>query len=133
MNNQPAIMRIGAALDAAVAAGDSSPVPATFALSITPQIGADGIVHMTVSPTYSDERRGQSARQVTEADSVMRVRGGDTVVIAGLTREWTDGVPASGSSGTSGRRDDQRVRRELVVLLTPTVVTAGSAPASGAQ
>jgi MSHA biogenesis protein MshL len=131
MNNQPAIMRIGAVADAAVAAGD--PAPATFALSITPQIGADGIVHMTVSPTYADERRGQSARQVTEADSVMRVRGGDTVVIAGLTREWRDAAPAGAPGGASARKDDQRIRRELVVLLTPTVVTAGSAPASGAQ
>jgi type II secretory pathway component GspD/PulD (secretin) len=107
-------------------------VPATFALSITPQIGADGIVHMTVSPAYSDERRGGPARLVTEADSVMRVRGGDTVVIAGLTRESGGAAAADGSTAASGR-DDQRVRRELVVLLTPTVVTAGSAPASGAQ
>ena len=130
MNNQPATMRIGAVLGAAFADGDPSPVPATFALSITPQIGADGIVHMTVSPAYADERRGGSVRQVTEADSVMRVRGGDTVVIAGLTREWSNAAPAG---GTPGRSDEPRIRRELVVLLTPTVVNAGSAPASGAQ
>jgi type II secretory pathway component GspD/PulD (secretin) len=105
-------------------------VPATFALSITPQIGADGIVHMTVSPAYADEQRGRAARQVTEADSVMRVRGGDTVVIAGLIREWSDNA---GTGGTPGNTDAPRVRRELVVLLTPTVVNAGSAPAAGAQ
>jgi type II secretory pathway component GspD/PulD (secretin) len=125
MNNQPATMRIGAAIDAAAAAGDPLPVPATFALTITPQIGADGIVHMTVSPAYAEQQRGRTARQVTEADSVMRVRGGDTVVIAGLSREWHDETAAAGTPG--------RTRRELVVLLTPTVVTAGSAPASGAQ
>ena len=113
-NNQPALLRIGTS----AADGGSAPpaVPATFALSITPQIGADGIVHMTVSPTYTDERSAQSARLVTEADSVMRVRGGDTAVIAGLIRE----------SGPN-------LRRELVVLLTPTVVSAGSAPGPGAQ
>lgn len=130
MNNQPAMMRIGPAPGAAFADGDPSLVPATFALSITPQIGADGIVHMTVSPAYADQRHGRSPRQVTEADSVMRVRGGDTVVIAGLTREWSDAAPAG---GMPGRRDEPRMRRELVVLLTPTVVNAGSAPASGAQ
>ena len=130
MNNQPATMRIGAAVDAASAAGDQPPLPATFALSITPQIGADGIVHMTVSPAYADQQRGRSARQVTEADSVMRVRGGDTVVIAGLLREGNDGAAAG---GTPGPGTEQRMRRELVVLLTPTVVSAGSAPASGAQ
>ena len=104
-------------------------MPATFALSITPQIGADGIVHMTVSPAYADEQRGRAARQMTEADSVMRVRGGDTVVIAGLIREWGDAAAAGGTSGSTG---EPRIRRELVVLLTPTVVNAGSAPA-GAQ
>jgi type II secretory pathway component GspD/PulD (secretin) len=67
---------------------------------------------------------------VTEADSVMRVRGGDTVVIAGLIREWSDAAAAGGASGSTG---EPRIRRELVVLLTPTVVNAGSAPAPGAQ
>ena len=66
---------------------------------------------------------------MTEADSVMRVRGGDTVVIAGLIREWRD---AAAAGGASSRTDAPRIRRELVVLLTPTVVNAGSAPA-GAQ
>ena len=129
MNNQPATIRIGAVPGAAVAESDPLGVPATFALSITPQIGADGIVHMTVSPAYADEQRGRAARQMTEADSVMRVRGGDTVVIAGLIREWGDAATAGGTSGSAG---EPRIRRELVVLLTPTVVNAGSAPA-GAQ
>ena len=129
MNNQPATMRIGAVPGAATAESDPRGVPATFALSITPQIGADGIVHMTVSPAYADEQRGRAARQMTEADSVMRVRGGDTVVIAGLIREWGDAAAAGGTSGSTG---EPRIRRELVVLLTPTVVNAGSAPA-GAQ
>ena len=129
MNNQPATMRIGAVPGAAIAESDPPGVPATFALSITPQIGADGIVHMTVSPAYADEQRGRAARQMTEADSVMRVRGGDTVVIAGLIREWGDAAAAAGTSGSTG---EPRIRRELVVLLTPTVVNAGSAPA-GAQ
>ena len=102
MNNQPATMRIGAVPGAAVAESDPLGVPATFALSITPQIGADGIVHMTVSPAYADEQRGRAARHMTEADSVMRVRGGDTVVIAGLIREWGDAAAAGGTSGSAG-------------------------------
>ena len=129
MNNQPATMRIGAVPGAAIAESDPPGVPATFALSITPQIGADGIVHMTVSPAYADEQRGRAPRHMTEADSVMRVRGGDTVVIAGLIREWGDAAAAGGTSGSTG---EPRIRRELVVLLTPTVVNAGSVPA-GAQ
>jgi general secretion pathway protein D len=140
-NNQPAVMRIGAsgavfsgAPGERTAAGEPARVPAALTLSITPQIGADGIVHMMVSPSYAHQGSGARAvRQVTEADSVMRVRGGDTVVIAGLIREWADAVSAQGLAGVLGRKSEQRHRRELVVLLTPTVVSAGSAPASGAQ
>jgi hypothetical protein len=51
------------------------------------------------------------------------------VVIAGLIREWGD---ADADGGTPGSTGEPRLRRELVVLLPPTVVNAGSAPA-GAQ
>jgi len=135
-NNQPAVMRIGvpdpvfgAATSDSSSERAATPVAAaTLTLTVTPQIGADGIVHMTVSPAYADEKpAAPPTRQVTDADSVMRVRGGDTVVIAGLIRESVD------PGGRSGVVGEQRVRRELVVLLTPTVVTAGGAPAPGAQ
>jgi type II secretory pathway component GspD/PulD (secretin) len=46
---------------------------------------------------------------VREADTVVRVRQGETVVIAGLIRE----------------RPDRR-KSDLVILLTPTVVNPGS-------
>jgi hypothetical protein len=84
---------------------------------------------MTAAPAYADEQRGRAPRQMTEANSVMRVRGGDTVVIAGLSHEWGDAAAAGGTPGSTG---EPRMRRKLVVLLTPTVVNAGSAPA-GAQ
>jgi hypothetical protein len=130
-NNQPALLRVGAPEGGP--GGDSQAVPATFALSITPQIGADGIVHMIVSPAYGDEHRSRSTRLVTEADSVMRVRGGETAVIAGLIRESGGAGEGESAAGGPDQKTGTRVRRELVVLLTPTVVSAGSAPALGAQ
>jgi len=119
MNNEPAVMRIG---------------PGGFTLSITSQISADGLVHMNVSPTIATGARPGSPAStgtVVEVDTAVRVRGGDTVVIAGLIRE----EPDTGPGGADGGKDRRPSRTELVVLLTPTVVSvsAGAVPVAGAQ
>ena len=48
------------------------------------------------------------------------MRGGDTVVIAGP-------LPGGGAAASGVER------KELVMLITPTVVGAGSGPVAGAQ
>src|SRR4029450_3474928 len=70
MNNGPAVLR-------SATSSDISPAE-SVALSVTPQIGSEGIIHMSVSATMS----GQSL--VREADGVFRLREGETVVIPGL-------------------------------------------------
>lgn len=132
-NNQPAVMRIGsdsAGFEMASRTAADRRASTSLTLSITPQISADGIVQMTVSPSYADE--GRSGR-VTELDTVMRVRGGETAIVAGLIRDRTEAVASGGLSGVFGGRDRRTTRRELVVLLTPTVVTVGAVPAAGVQ
>ena len=134
MNNEPAVMRIGAAVGAAFTAGDPPPLPATIALTITPQIGADGIVQHDV---VAGVRRIEAARprrrgSVIEADTrdarARRRHGGHRRADARMER------CGAGRRRNARRRGTQiRMRRELVVLLTPTVVNAGVAPAAGAQ
>jgi type II secretory pathway component HofQ len=138
MNNEAAVMTIGAAgatfLGNESSSDNEAAQGAALTLSIVPQISADRIVHMSVSPAYADERSGsRSTASVTALDTVMRVRDGDTVVIAGLVRERVDAVAAGGLPGLLGRKGEKRARRELVVLITPTIVNAGASPASGAQ
>ena len=96
MNNEPAVLRVGTSSDVAPAE--------SVGLSITPQIGGEDIIHMSVSATMS----AQSV--VREADGVFRVRQGETVVIPGLM------LRRSG-----GRTTD------VVILLTPTIVHARTA------
>jgi MSHA biogenesis protein MshL len=121
MNNEPAVMRVGS--DGAVfesagegRTGADRAAAGDLTLTIVPQIGSDGIVHMIVSPSLAEHGTVRGPSAIVEADSVMRVRGGDTVVIAGLIRE-------------RGAAD----RSELVILITPTVVSAGESPAEGAR
>jgi len=108
-NNEPTIMR--------AATQDTRSVSESIVLSLTAQISADGLIHMNINPSVT-ERTGLATSPggdqmplvtVREADTVVRVRQGDTVVIAGLIRE----------------RPDRR-KSDLVILLTPTVVNPGS-------
>jgi len=96
MNNEPAVLRAGTS-------SDVSP-PENIGLSITPQIGTEGIIHMSVSATMS----AQSL--VREADGVFQVRQGETVIIPGLILRRT-----------AGRTTD------VVILLTPTILHARAA------
>jgi len=85
----------------------------SIVLSLTAQISADGVIHMNVNPSVT-ERTGLTTSQlgdqgplitVREADTLVRVRQGETIVIAGLLHERTD-----------------RRKTDLVILLTPTLV-----------
>jgi hypothetical protein len=96
MNNEPAVLRAGTSSDVTPAEN--------MALSITPQIGTEGIIHMSVSATMS----AQSL--VREADGVFQVRQGETVIIPGLNLRRT-----------AGRTTD------VVILLTPTILHARAA------
>ena len=143
MNNEPALMRIGSA-EAHFLSGDgdrddrgerAGSIETGLTLTITSQISADGIVHMNVSPTLASAAgRGapQAGLSVVELDSSVRVRGGETVVIAGLLRDAVETVAAPGVRGIPSAKDRRTSRVELVVLLTPTIVNAGP-PATGAQ
>jgi type II secretory pathway component GspD/PulD (secretin) len=138
-NNEPAVMRIASGGARFLSGGDrggTAPAESGLTLSITAQISADGIVQMNVSPTIATagpDRSSASSGSVVEVDTVVRVRGGETVVIAGLLRDATEMVSAAGVPGILGVKNRRTSRTELVVLLTPTVVNAGAIPAAGAQ
>jgi type II secretory pathway component GspD/PulD (secretin) len=74
---------------------------------VTPQISADGIIHLSINPIVNAH----------EADTLVRVRQGETIVIAGwiLDREKTDTGKATGG------------KTDLVILLTPTILGSGRA------
>jgi MSHA biogenesis protein MshL len=102
MNNEPTIMR--------AATQDAHSLTESIVLSLTAQISADGIIHMNVNPSVTGvatSPRGDQVPRITvrEADTLVRVRQGETIVIAGLMHERTD-----------------RRKTDLVILLTPTLV-----------
>ena len=112
-------------------------------LDVTPQISANGIIIMNIHPTIT-ERTGQATSpdgntvpivDVRETDTVLRVREGETVFIAGLisdrTIENVTKVPVIGDLpliGSLFRSTTQETRKtDMVILLSPRITTIQTA------
>jgi MSHA biogenesis protein MshL len=93
-------------------------------LGVTPQV-SDGLVMLNVTPIVVQQTADQpSATLLHEADMIARVRDGETIVIAGLTRETeTRERRNAGTSGGWFGRSTVVVRKrfQLLILLTPRI------------
>jgi MSHA biogenesis protein MshL len=163
MNNEPMIMRVGTedvyfvttsqheAATGRVLQTTVSPHPIEegMVLSVTPQVGGDGIITMSISPRVT-ARTGQARSRLgdtvpilsaRETDTLVRVREGETVLIGGLLQERvtseTSKAPVLGHLPVVGglfRRESRSTRRtELVILLTPTIVAPAAIAADAAR
>ena len=157
LNNQPAVCRTGTQDVFFTTTSQVDPdtgrtistttTPATIndgvVLDVTPQISSDGIITMNIHPTIT-ERTGQATSpdgntvpivDVRETDTVLRVREGDTIFIAGFisdrTLEAATKVPILGDIPLIGnifRSVELETRKtDMVILLTPTITTVQSA------
>jgi type II secretory pathway component GspD/PulD (secretin) len=137
MNNEPAIVRAGtqrivpdrskrtdgkAHREGQNAAAREEPSDGVV-LTVTPQISADRIVQMSVAPSVAD------SFGVRGADTIVRVRDGETVVIDGLMQARVrGGTPDARGRGEAAPGDGSRHvapaarKTELVILLTATIV-----------
>ncbi len=155
MNNEPAVIRVGTQdvyfetftqVDATTGAIlQTSVTPRSInegvSLSVTPQISADGIIHLSITPSIT-ERTGQATSRlgdtvpiisVRETDTLVRVHEGETIVIAGLMQERASvektKVPVLGDvpliGGLFRGENRQKRKTDLVIMLTPTILTPG--------
>ena len=123
LNNEPAVLS-SSTRALASPTDPAPPVIAHVVLTVTPQVGNDGMVTMSVSPSV--RARVESAVfppaatagtvQVRELDTLIRVRDGGTVALSGLIQT----VPGDSVEGSPSRRTD------LLILLTPTVLPSAS-------
>jgi type II secretory pathway component HofQ len=145
MNNEPATIRVGKQLVYFSPTGSSesdhkrvlgpSTVLDGFTLSVLAQISADHFIQLHVSPSFAapaGESKGPNGSAapvmaVNETDTIMRVRDGETIVLAGFLSDVDRMTPASGFAKLFSGPSRTTVRSELVILLTPTIVGARSA------
>ncbi len=151
LNNEPAVMRVGTQSvsfeSASTMAADGSrtreshagPVLEGLTLTVTAQIASDGIVQLSVSPSYAARRSQVKAPdggsfpvlRIGEADTMARVRDGETIVLSGFLDERETTKPNAGLSGLFGAQTHATTKSELVILLTPTVVAPGAPAMAG--
>jgi MSHA biogenesis protein MshL len=108
-------------------------------LDVTPQIDDNGMITMQIHPSVSDKLKdsispdGTSTKpiiNVREADTMIKVKNGQTIVIAGLITdkisESVRKVPLIGDIPLFGALFRQTIQKksksELVILLTPYVL-----------
>ena len=124
-------------------------VPVGVVMSVTPQIGENGLVSLTVRPTITRKvgdvedpspllKQGGlnisnkvPVIQVREMESLLQVRSGQTVVLGGLIQDDSnnarDGLPVlsrpEGVGAIFGQHERLNSQTELVIFLRPVVVT----------
>jgi MSHA biogenesis protein MshL len=107
-------------------------------LDVTPQIAEDGTILMSIHPSIT-QKTGEKPSpdgkttfpllSVRETDTTVRVRDGQTIIIAGLMAERKEnnsiGVPALRSipllGGLFKYKSENKRNAELVIMITPTV------------
>ncbi len=154
LNNQPAVVRVGQDLPVFLrqvtqSPGTSSTVVTTSesiqtitvgtVLSITPQISADGLITLDITPAVSRLVRTDTSASgdtsapvidIRQASSIVRVRDGATVIMGGLVQDGSTttrrkipilgDIPGLGRAFTSDY--DTKERTELVFFLTPRII-----------
>ena len=101
MNNQPVVIRVDTrGLGSDARSGVSRPAEAGVVLSMTPQVGLDGLVTLSVTPSVTTTNGpARSARgpaptlTVRETDTLLRVRDGETAVLTGWLQRVAPFVP----------------------------------------
>jgi MSHA biogenesis protein MshL len=148
LNNQKAIIKAAIEdvyFDVTVAAGTPPITTATpkyitigVILDVTPQIDSEGNIILDIHPSVTERQgtatypgTGQQAPiiSVRETQTIVRVREGQTILIAGLMQdknnETLSGVPCLMNIPVAGEAFRQTVNNktkyEIVVLITPTI------------
>lgn len=149
LNNQKAIIRVGDQdvffITGAVATQTTvtqfvqpMTIDVGIILDVTPQIAEDGTIIMNIHPSITEktgEKIAPDGRStfpllsVRETDTTVRVKEGQTVIIAGLMQEKTEktltGVPGLQSLPLFGNlfryRTETKRNSELVIMITPSL------------
>jgi MSHA type pilus biogenesis protein MshL len=149
LNNQKAIIRVGNQdvffITGAIATQNTvtqiiqpMTIDIGIILDVTPQIAEDGTIIMNIHPSITDKTGEKTTPDgkstfpllsIRETDTTVRVRDGQTIIIAGLIQEKNEesyiGVPVLDSvpllGGLFRYKTDKKRNSELVIMITPTL------------
>jgi MSHA biogenesis protein MshL len=149
LNNQKAVIRVGNQdvffITGAIATDNTvtqiiqpMTIDIGIILDVTPQIAEDGTIIMNIHPSITDKTGEKTTPDgkstfpllsVRETDTTVRVRDGQTIIIAGLMQEKSeenytgfpilDSIPILG--GLFRYKTQTKRNSELVIMITPTL------------
>ena len=153
LNNQPAVVRVGQDIPVFLRQVTQSPgnppvitetetiqtITVGTVLSITPQISANGLITLDITPAVSRLVRVETSASgntnapvidIRQASSIVRVRDGVTIVMGGLVQDNATTtrrkVPIVGDIPLLGKvftgKYETSERTELVFFLTPRII-----------
>jgi type II secretory pathway component GspD/PulD (secretin) len=140
LNNKEADMLVGSSypvvyFDARTGTQQVQFVDIGVKLRLTPTIGDDGTITAELHPEYSQITGFQQGFPIIgsrKVNATLRVRDGETIVLAGLLSDFTTDtvqkIPGLGDipifGGFFRNRSAQHQRDEIVFLITPHIVSA---------
>jgi type II secretory pathway component GspD/PulD (secretin) len=104
-------------------------------LTVTPKISTDGFITMNIRPEVSSPRTGTAtnalAIDTTEANTVMTVKDGNTVVMGGLIKDekskYVKKIPILGDipliKYAFRNTYDATVKKEIIIFITPKIIS----------
>jgi MSHA biogenesis protein MshL len=129
LNNETAIVRTGLGDRTGQRSETASESSVTDGLTVlvTPQIGSDGSVMLSLSPTLTPPTQGDGKRvggSPGVVDMLARLADGETIVVSGFGRllQERDTGPARNRRST----DVTRKRSEVLILLTPKTLRSSA-------
>lgn len=153
LNNQPAVVRVGTDVPVFIRSVTQSPgtppvittnetiqtITVGTVLSITPQVSADGLITLDLTPAVSRLVRTETSASgdtnapvidIRQASSIVRIRDGATIVMGGLVQDSATTthrrVPILGKIPVLGKafqgEYSSSERTELVFFLTPRII-----------
>lgn len=156
MNNSPAIFRAGTqdvffqstTFTQTTQTGPflqtvTTPIPISegILLDVTPQISADGFITMNIQPSVTERTGVATSRfgdqfpilSVRETNTIVRVKEGETIIIAGLIEDNREvnvsKVPGLGDIPLIGRlfkrTTEEKRKSDLVIILSPRILRPG--------
>jgi len=153
LNNQPSVVRVGQDLPVFVRQVTQSPgnppvittnesiqtITVGTVLSITPQVSADGLITLDITPAVSRLVRTETSAtgqtnapviDIRQASSIVRVRDGATIIMGGLVQDGSTtthrkipllgDIPFLGKAFSGEYKSEERT--ELVFFLTPRII-----------
>jgi type II secretory pathway component GspD/PulD (secretin) len=131
LDNETAVVRTGLGDRTGQKSDTASEASVTdgLTLMVKPQIGSDGSVMLSLSPTLTQPTQGEAERAIGSlgmVDMLARLTDGETIVVSGFARLLQERDTGTGAARSRRAADVARKRSDVLILLTPRILRSSA-------